>query len=164
MADPVLSAKGLVKRYGRVVAMDGTDFELMPGEILGVIGDNGAGKSTLIKALSGALRPDSGEIWMNGKPVSFASPIQARETGIETVYQTLALSPALTIAENLFMGREILRDDIFGKVLRASPPSRTLTRRSRPFPAASARALRSREPPLLAHGSSFSMSRPPHLA
>src|ERR671920_666111 len=84
---PVLQAKGLTKRYGRVVAIDGSDLELYPGEILAVIGDNGAGKSSLIKALSGALVPDAGEIRMEGRTVSFKRPQDAREAGIETVYQ-----------------------------------------------------------------------------
>ncbi|POF28609.1 ATP-binding cassette domain-containing protein [Roseibium marinum] len=116
--EPVLQARNLVKRYGRVVAMDHTDFELYPGEILGVIGDNGAGKSTLIKALSGAVQPDSGEILLDGKPVHFTSPIDAREAGIETVYQTLAMSPALSITDNMFMGREIRKPGFRGKWLR----------------------------------------------
>ncbi|MDH3663066.1 MAG: ATP-binding cassette domain-containing protein, partial [Alphaproteobacteria bacterium] len=90
---PVLQGKGLVKRYGRVTALDHADFELMPGEILAVIGDNGAGKSSMIKAVSGAVVPDDGEILLDGKPVRFGSPLEAREAGIETVYQTLALSP-----------------------------------------------------------------------
>ncbi len=115
---PVLQARGLVKRYGRVTALDGADFELMPGEILAVIGDNGAGKSSLIKALSGALIPDAGEIMLDGKPVSFSNPMEAREAGIETVYQNLAVSPALNIADNLFLGREIRRKDWTGKWLR----------------------------------------------
>nr|WP_319515244.1 ATP-binding cassette domain-containing protein [uncultured Cohaesibacter sp.] len=118
MTSPILTARKLNKRYGRVIAMEDCDFDLMPGEILAVIGDNGAGKSTLIKALSGALKPDSGEIRLEGKPVHFSSPIQAREHGIETVYQTLALSPALTIADNMFMGREILKPGIMGSVFR----------------------------------------------
>jgi fructose transport system ATP-binding protein len=114
----VLAAKGLVKRYGRVVALDNADFDLMPGEILGVIGDNGAGKSTLIKALCGAVNPDSGTIELNGKPVHFRSPIEARHAGIETVYQNLALSPALSIADNMFLGREIRQEGFVGKFLR----------------------------------------------
>ena len=118
MTKPVLSARGLTKRYGRVTAMENCDFELMPGEILAVIGDNGAGKSTLIKALSGALRPDHGEVKLDGAVVSFNSPIHAREHGIETVYQTLAMSPALSIADNMFMGREILKSGLMGKVFR----------------------------------------------
>ncbi|NBN63480.1 ATP-binding cassette domain-containing protein [Microvirga tunisiensis] len=116
---PVLTGRGLVKRYGRVVALDHADFDLYPGEILAVIGDNGAGKSTLIKAISGAVTPDEGEIRLEGKPVQFSSPMQAREAGIETVYQNLALSPALSIADNLFMGREIRKPGFMGKYLRA---------------------------------------------
>jgi fructose transport system ATP-binding protein len=114
---PVLQARGLVKRYGRVVAIDNADFDLMPGEILGVIGDNGAGKSSLIKALSGAIRPDAGEILLDGAPITFNSPIEARKAGIETVYQTLALSPALSISDNLFLGREIYSNNILGRLL-----------------------------------------------
>jgi fructose transport system ATP-binding protein len=106
-AEPIMQARGLVKRFGRVVALDHTDFDLYPGEILAVIGDNGAGKSTLIKALCGALTPDAGEIRLAGEVVHFKSPIEAREAGIETVYQNLALSPALSIADNMFLGREI---------------------------------------------------------
>src|SRR5512132_4517481 len=93
----VMEARGLVKRYGHVTALDGADFDLLPGEILAVIGDNGAGKSTLIKALSGALIPDSGEIRLDGKVVKFHSPIDARRQGIETVYQDLAVAPAMSI-------------------------------------------------------------------
>jgi fructose transport system ATP-binding protein len=107
MVEPILTARGVVKRYGRVTALDNADFDLMPGEILAVIGDNGAGKSSLIKAISGAITPDEGEIKLEGKPIHFTSPMQAREAGIETVYQNLALSPALSIADNMFMGREI---------------------------------------------------------
>ena len=93
--EPILYARNLVKRYGKVTAIDHADFELMPGEILAVIGDNGAGKSSMIKAVSGAVIPDSGEIYLEGKRVLFQSPIEAREHGIETVYQTLAMSPRL---------------------------------------------------------------------
>ena len=118
MTAPVLEARGLTKRYGRVVALDHADFTLMPGEILGVIGDNGAGKSTLIKALCGAVIPDAGEILLGGEPVHFRSPIDARRAGIETVYQNLALSPALSIADNLFLGREVRKPGIAGSVFR----------------------------------------------
>lgn len=114
----VLEARNLVKRYGHVTALDGTDFELRAGEILAVIGDNGAGKSTLIKALSGAIIPDSGEIYLDGQRVHFRSPIDARRNGIETVYQDLAVAPAMTIAENLFLGREILRPGWFARLIR----------------------------------------------
>jgi len=115
---PILSGRNLVKRYGRVTALDHCDFDLMPGEILAVIGDNGAGKSTLIKAVSGAVIPDGGEVFLDGKPIRFSSPIDARKAGIETVYQTLAMSPALSIADNMFMGREIRRPGLRGKLLR----------------------------------------------
>jgi fructose transport system ATP-binding protein len=115
---PVLEARGLVKRYGHVTALDGADFELYPGEILAVIGDNGAGKSTLIKALSGALAPDEGEILVDGAPVQFRGPLDARRHGIETVYQDLALATALDISENIFLGREIRRQGLAGSLLR----------------------------------------------
>jgi fructose transport system ATP-binding protein len=115
---PVLQAKGLTKRYGRVIALESGDLELYPGEILAVIGDNGAGKSSLIKALSGALVPDSGEIFLDGTPVRFRSPMEARDAGIETVYQTLAVSPGLDIADNLFLGREERKPGVLGSVFR----------------------------------------------
>ncbi|MCU0816077.1 MAG: ATP-binding cassette domain-containing protein [Cypionkella sp.] len=116
--EPILTARGLVKRYGRVTALDHADFDLYPGEILAVIGDNGAGKSTLIKALCGAVVPDEGEIKLEGAPVRFTNPMQAREAGIETVYQNLALSPALSIADNMFMGREIRKPGLMGSLFR----------------------------------------------
>ena len=112
--EPLLTARGLVKRYGRVTALDNADFDLYPGEILAVIGDNGAGKSTLIKAISGAINPDEGEIRLNGKMIHFRSPMEARDAGIETVYQNLALSPALSIADNMFLGREIRKPGLLG--------------------------------------------------
>ena len=113
---PILMARSLVKRYGRVTALDHADFDLYPGEILAVIGDNGAGKSSLIKALCGAVIPDSGEISLAGQVIHFRSPIDAREAGIETVYQNLALSPALSIASNMFLGREIKSKTPLGKL------------------------------------------------
>ncbi len=116
--EPILTGRGLVKRYGRVTALDHADFDLYPGEILAVIGDNGAGKSSMIKAVSGAAIPDEGEIRLEGKPIHFSSPIEAREAGIETVYQNLALSPALSIADNMFMGRELRKEGFLGKYLR----------------------------------------------
>ena len=112
----VIQAKGLVKRYGQVTALDGADFDLRAGEILAVIGDNGAGKSSLIKALSGATIPDEGEVYLDGRQIHFKSPIDARRAGIETVYQDLAVAPAMTIAENLFLGRELRRPGILGSV------------------------------------------------
>ncbi|MDR6635391.1 fructose transport system ATP-binding protein [Phyllobacterium sp. 1468] len=112
--EPILTARGLVKRYGRVTALDHADFDLYPGEVLAVIGDNGAGKSSLIKAISGAVRPDEGEMTLEGKPIHFRSPMEARDAGIETVYQNLALSPALSIADNMFLGREIRKPGVMG--------------------------------------------------
>ena len=114
----VMQAKGLTKRYGQVTALDGADFELRAGEILAVIGDNGAGKSSLIKCLSGATIPDEGDIVLDGKPIHFKNPMDARRVGIETVYQDLAVAPAMTIAENLFLGREVRRSGFLGNVLR----------------------------------------------
>jgi len=122
--DPILKATGLNKRYGRVVALDNADFDLYPNEILGVIGDNGAGKSTLIKALCGAVMPDSGTIELNGQPVHFRSPMDARAAGIETVYQNLALSPALSIADNMFLGREMRKPGVAGSIFRRLDLSR----------------------------------------
>ena len=117
--EPILVGRQLVKRYGRVTAIDHADFDLYPGEILAVIGDNGAGKSSLIKALCGAVIPDAGEIRLAGEIVNFRSPIDAREAGIETVYQNLALSPALSIADNMFLGREIRSEGALGSFFRA---------------------------------------------
>ena len=116
--DIVLQGRGLNKRYGRVVALDNADFDLKRNEILAVIGDNGAGKSTLIKALCGAVAPDSGSIVLEGQQVHFRSPMDARRAGIETVYQNLALSPALTIADNMFLGRELRKPGIVGTIFR----------------------------------------------
>jgi fructose transport system ATP-binding protein len=122
----VMQAKGLVKRYGQVTALDGADFELRAGEILAVIGDNGAGKSSLIKCLSGATVPDAGEILLDGQRIHFKTPIDARRAGIETVYQDLAVAPAMSIAENLFLGREIRRSGFAGQVLRMLDKKRML--------------------------------------
>ncbi|MEO1092455.1 MAG: ATP-binding cassette domain-containing protein [Pseudomonadota bacterium] len=116
--EPIVKGRALVKRYGRVTALDHADFDLLPGEILAVIGDNGAGKSTLIKAVSGALQIDSGSIQIDGVETRFASPIDARSAGIETVYQNLALSPALSIADNMFLGRELFQPGFLGKWLK----------------------------------------------
>lgn len=115
----VIRARGLVKHFGRVVALDRADFELRAGEILAVIGDNGAGKSTMIKALSGAVVADSGTMELDGKVVQFRSPMEARSAGIETVYQNLALSPALSIGDNMFLGRELRKPGFMGKWLKA---------------------------------------------
>lgn len=117
-AEAVLSARGLVKTFGRVVGLDGVDLDLYPGEVLAIIGDNGAGKSTLVKCLTGALVPDAGELRVDGEQVHFRRPQDARAAGIETVYQTLAVAPALDIASNLYLGRERRRPGPLGSVLR----------------------------------------------
>jgi len=115
---PTLEARGLVKTFGHVVGLAGVSLQLYPGEVLAIIGDNGAGKSTLIKCLSGALSPDEGEILMDGTKVEFKSPTDARQAGIETVYQTLAVAPALDIASNLYLGREVRDKGPLGTVFR----------------------------------------------
>lgn len=115
---PVLSARGLVKTYGHVVGLDGVSLDLYPGEVLAVIGDNGAGKTTLIKCLTGAEVPDEGELRLDGQPVHFRRPQDARDAGIETVYQSLAVSPALDVAANMYLGRELRRTGILGSALR----------------------------------------------
>ncbi|WP_262698830.1 MULTISPECIES: ATP-binding cassette domain-containing protein [Streptomyces] len=113
-----LQARGLVKRYGHVTALGGADVELRAGEVLAVIGDNGAGKSTLIKCLSGAEVPDAGEIRLFGEPVRFRNPLDARDHGLETVYQNLAVAPSRDIPANLFLGRERRRSGPLGRVFR----------------------------------------------
>lgn len=115
---PVMQGRNLVKTFGRVVGLDGANLDLFPGEVLAVVGDNGAGKSTLIKCFSGAHTPDSGEMQLNGKKISFGSTHEARAAGVETVFQTLAVSPALDIASNLYLGREVRKSGFMGKVLR----------------------------------------------
>lgn len=114
----VIEAKGLTKRYGRVVALDDVDFEIRDGEVLAVIGDNGAGKSSLIQCLSGAVQPDEGQIFIDGEAVNLRSPVEARKLGIETVFQTLAVAPALDIWSNIFLGREIRKKGFLGSFLR----------------------------------------------
>jgi simple sugar transport system ATP-binding protein len=108
-AEPLLEARNLVKHYGQVLALDEANFTAYPGEVVALIGDNGAGKSTLVKTLSGAIRPDGGQIFVEGQAVTLASPLDARRHGIETVYQDLALAPDLDAAANLHLGRELYR-------------------------------------------------------
>jgi len=179
---PILSARGLVKTFGRVVGLDGVDVDLYPGEVLAIIGDNGAGKSTLIKCLTGAVVPDAGEIKVDGEVVHFTRPQDARLAGIETVYQTLAVAPALDIASNLYLAREERRAGPLGSVLRmldkkgmreragaavktsASPRSRTWSRPSRPSRAASDKRSRSPAQPPSAARWWCSTSRRPRWA
>lgn len=105
---PILVLKNISKHFGHVKALDNVNFELYPNEILALIGDNGAGKSTLIKIISGALKPNSGEIYHKGKRVEFGSPKDAKNLGIETVYQDLAIIDSLNVYSNVFLGREII--------------------------------------------------------
>jgi fructose transport system ATP-binding protein len=114
----VMQAFGLVKLFGHVVALDKADFELANGEVLAVVGDNGAGKSTLIKVLTGALQPDFGTIRLNGEEVVFKSPLAARSAGIETVYQELAVATQLNITQNMFLGREVRKPGVMGRMFR----------------------------------------------
>jgi len=111
---PVLQTTAISKRYGSVVALDSVDFEVYPGEVLGLIGDNGAGKSTLTKILAGAVTADSGSIFYKGRPCSFVTPRDAMRAGIESVYQDLSLAPDLDVSANLFLGREPLRKGFWG--------------------------------------------------
>ena len=116
MSRPLLEARGIVKRYGRVEALRGADFTAYPGEVVALIGDNGAGKSTLVKILSGAAQPDDGDILLDGRGIELLEPQDARDIGIETVYQDLALAPHLDPAGNVFLGRELLRPGLLGKL------------------------------------------------
>lgn len=118
MSEMVMCATGLIKRYGHVVALNGADFELAQGEILAVVGDNGAGKSSLIKALTGAIVPDEGTIYLDGDEVRFNNPLSARLAGIETVYQELAVAAQLNITQNLFLGRELRKPGLAGSLFR----------------------------------------------
>src|SRR3954469_23333796 len=116
MAEPLLEARGIVKSFGRVRALRGASFTVNQGEVVALIGDNGAGKSTLVKTLSGVHHPDAGEIHFEGSPVTIDSPEAARALGIETVYQDLALAPDLESSANLFLGREVLRNGLLGRM------------------------------------------------
>ncbi|GAB3570786.1 ATP-binding cassette domain-containing protein [Amycolatopsis endophytica] len=109
MSEPLLRARGITKHYGAVRALAGVDFEIRPGELVGLVGDNGAGKSTFVKSLAGAVQPTSGTFEIDGKPVRLGTPQQARDAGIETVYQDLGLCDNLTVAENIYLGREPTR-------------------------------------------------------
>jgi simple sugar transport system ATP-binding protein len=113
---PVLEARDIVKTFGRVVALNGANFTVYPGEVVALVGDNGAGKSTLVKTLVGVHPPDRGHMFFEGREVHIHTPQQAREIGIETVYQDLALAAEIDPAANMFLGREILRPGLFGKL------------------------------------------------
>ena len=114
MADvrPILQVKDLYKHFGGLVAVDHVSLDIHPGEVVGLLGDNGAGKSTLIKMISGAYKPDGGQILLDGAAVSFATPLEARRRGIETIYQDLALCENLDASANIFLGRERMRHQL----------------------------------------------------
>jgi ABC-type sugar transport system ATPase subunit len=103
---PRISTRGITKHFGTVEALRGVDLDVRAGEIVGLVGDNGAGKSTLVNILSGALQPNAGTIKVDGKDVTFATSLEARRAGIETVYQDLSLAPDLSVWANIFLGRE----------------------------------------------------------
>lgn len=114
---PIVEMKGISKYFGGVTALENVDFDLHAGEVVGLAGDNGAGKSTLIKILSGVLTADSGEIFINSERVHFRSPREARDVGIETIYQNLALTENLNVSQNMFLGREIQRNGLWRLIL-----------------------------------------------
>lgn len=116
MTEPVLEARGLTRRFGHVTALDGADFDVCAGEVVALIGDNGAGKSTLVKALSGNLAVDEGEVHFDGRPVHITTPTGASALGIETVHQDLALAPHLDPVQNMFLGRETMRGGLAGRL------------------------------------------------
>jgi ABC-type sugar transport system ATPase subunit len=105
--EPMLRAINLTKRFGGLVAVDNASVDLYPGEVVGLVGDNGAGKSTLIKMISGVYQPDGGEIYVDGNKIEFSGPREARDLGIETIYQDLALAENLDVGSNIFLGREL---------------------------------------------------------
>ncbi|HEX8496882.1 MAG TPA: ATP-binding cassette domain-containing protein [Actinomycetales bacterium] len=115
-AAPVLELRDIVKTYGTVQALRGANLTVRANEVVALIGDNGAGKSTIVKTLSGVIQPDSGSILVDGSPVVLGSPIAARAQGIETVYQDLALAPDLDPSANLFLGRELMRKGLLGRL------------------------------------------------
>jgi simple sugar transport system ATP-binding protein len=113
LSEPILSVRNVSKTFGAVQALNRVSFDVLPGQVVAVAGDNGAGKSTIIKAISGVFRHDEGEILLGGKHIDFATPQEARDNGIETIYQDLALADNLSIGENIFLGREPKRK-LFG--------------------------------------------------
>src|SRR5919197_1326192 len=116
MPDPVLEARNVVKTFGRVLALRGASFTVYPEEVVALVGDNGAGKSTLVKTLVGVHPPDSGQILFEGRTVDVHTPHDARRLGIETVFQDLALAAEIDPAANMFLGRELLRPGLLGKL------------------------------------------------
>jgi ABC-type sugar transport system ATPase subunit len=116
--EPLLRAVNLTKRFGGLVAVDDVSFDVHPGEVIGLVGDNGAGKSTFIKMISGVYQPDGGEIYFDGRKVNFIDPRDARDQGIETIYQDLALAENLDVGSNIFLGREMKKRSISERLSR----------------------------------------------
>ena len=122
MAEPLLSIRKMTKRFGGLVAVNQVSWDVYPGEVVGLLGDNGAGKSTLIKCISGVYQADEGEIYFEGRQSHFARPIDARQQGIETIYQDLALANNLDVGANIFLGREVKKDYLGGLVRMLDEP------------------------------------------
>jgi ABC-type sugar transport system ATPase subunit len=123
MSEPLLSIRGMTKRFGGLVAVNGVSWDIYPGEVVALLGDNGAGKSTLIKCISGVFQADEGEIHFEGKLSNFARPIDARREGIETIYQDLALANNLDVSANIFLGREIKKRHLGGLIKTLDEPA-----------------------------------------
>ena len=123
MAEPLLSIRRMTKRFGGLVAVNEVSWDVYPGEVVGLLGDNGAGKSTLIKCISGVYQPDEGELYFEGQRSNFARPIDARQHGIETIYQDLALANNLDVGANIFLGREIKKSRLGGLVRMLDEPN-----------------------------------------
>ena len=122
MAEPLLSIRKMTKRFGGLVAVNEVSWDVYPGEVVGLLGDNGAGKSTLIKCISGVHQPDEGEIYFEGRRSNFARPIDARQQGIETIYQDLALANNLDVGANIFLGREVRKSYLGGLIRMLDEP------------------------------------------
>ncbi len=114
--EPLLSVREIVKRFGGLTAVDHVSMDVYPGEVIGLVGDNGAGKSTLIKIVSGVYQADEGQIFFDGRPVHISRPSDARDMGIETIYQDLALAGNLSVSANIFLGREVKKHYLGGLV------------------------------------------------
>jgi ABC-type sugar transport system ATPase subunit len=122
VAEPLLSIRKMTKRFGGLVAVNEVSWDVYPGEVVGLLGDNGAGKSTLIKCISGVYQADEGEIYFEGRRSHFARPIDARQQGIETIYQDLALANNLDVGANIFLGREVEKDYLGGLIRMLDEP------------------------------------------
>jgi ABC-type sugar transport system ATPase subunit len=122
VAEPLLSIRRMTKRFGGLVAVNEVSWDVYPGEVVGLLGDNGAGKSTLIKCISGVYQADEGEIYFEGRRSHFARPIDARQHGIETIYQDLALANNLDVGANIFLGREVRKSYLGGLIRMLDEP------------------------------------------